>query len=180
MERLINLIISLDWKTFIPTLLATFIGVGLAFLLNKIYNNKTEKRQARRILFLLRDEIASNNNLLLQLKEEIQTSNYTPFYDLRFVVWNSVPSKISTILTKLKVLSDIAKFYYELQHINRKINGVFNLSYHPNTGQGYTRELRQQLITSLQLHVPGILEGKNCKSPKEIIEEINNLIEELK
>lgn len=171
---------GIDWFSFLPILLATFLGVGLAFVLDEIYNRRFEKKQARRLLFLLKDEIENNNNLLLELESELKDPVWTPFYDLRFVVWNTITPIITPVLKNFKIIKEISKFYYELQHIERKINKVFDLSFHPTITDKNTMKIRQDFVNSLNVHIPRVLMGKSCKSPQTIITEIEYLIKELR
>lgn len=174
---------AIDWTSFIPTLLATFLGVGLAVLFNEIYHRRFERKQARRLLFLLKDEITNNTNLLLELEQELKNPNYTPFYDLKFVVWNTISPIITPVLNEFNIMKDISKFYYELQHIERKINKIFDLSFNPKIANKKlapeVMQVRQQLWISLNVHIPGVLIGRNCKSPQVIINEIEHLIKRL-
>ena len=161
----------MNWSVFIPTLLATFFGVGLAFFINKVYNNYLEKRHCKRLLRMLKDEIALNYNLLKELDDEIKNLYWTPFYDLKFVVWSSIISKISIVFKDINLLSDIAKFYYELQHLNRKINKLFELSFSKSH-----MKLKEQMAKSIKKHIQRVLNGEWSKSPKEIIEKIDKKI----
>ena len=76
------------------------------------------------------------------------------------------------------IIEDISNFYYELQHIERKINKYFDLIFNP-TITSNTEILRTQLWNSLNVHIPGVLIGRNCKSPETIIFKIDCLIKEL-
>lgn len=173
----------IDLSSFIPTSLATLLGVGVAFILNGIYHswhhNWVERKQARRLLYLLKFEIELNGILLPQLETDYKKLNYTPYYDLQFVVWNSITPNLMTVLKKPNIIKDLSEFYYELQHIERKVNGVFNLSHSPNINPQIMLS-RQQLVISLLQHIPTILSGEKCKSPKELVCEIKHLIKELK
>ena len=168
-----------NWFSFLPTLIATFLGVGLAFLLNHFYNNYLERKRARKLLFLLKEEVKRNLDILLELEKEFRNPTYTPFYNLTFVAWNSVISNITPILKKLNIIKDVFWFYYELQHLERKINKIFELTYNLNlTKEGLDR--RNELIGSLNLHIPEILMGKKGKSPQTIIVEIECLMNKLR
>ncbi|MFH1311077.1 MAG: hypothetical protein ABIH65_01590 [Nanoarchaeota archaeon] len=174
---------AIDWAltllTFISTLIATFSGVGLAFWLNRMYNDDSEKTKARRLLFLLKDDIESNLDLLIQLRKDLANPNYTVFYNLRLVVWNSITSNLISVLKNPAIIKDISKFYYELHHVARKVDQAFKLIYSPNlTPDALNRKI--ELVTSINQHVPGILEGRSCKSPQAILAEIDCLIKELK
>ena len=171
---------AIDWSSFLPTLLATFVGIGLAFLLDEIYNRRFEKKQARRLLFLLKDDIEANIDLLTQLRNDLTNPSYTVFYNLRLVVWNSITSNLISVLKNPAIIKDISKFYYELHHVARKVDQAFKLIYSPNplTQDALNRKI--ELVTSINQHVPGILEGRSCKSPQAILAEIDCLIKELK
>lgn len=164
---------------FISSMVATFLGVGLAFVLDERYRRKYEKKKARRLLFLLRNEMKKNRALLVELNDELSTPGWIPFYDLNFIVWSTIPPIIVPVLKDFNIIQDIAQFYYELQHIERKLNKVFDLSFHPDFNKKTTMELRRNLIGSLNIHIPKVLMGASSKSPETLILEIEHLIKEL-
>jgi len=174
---------AIDWFlvviTFLSTLLATFIGVGLAFYLNKKQNDTLERTKARRLLFLLKNDIEFNIVLLHELKKWLPDSNHVVFFNLNFVIWNSLPSNIIPFLSKPEIITEISKFYYQLQHLSRKVDMLFNLGFgHDSTKENQNK--RKELVPSIKEHASSILEGRICKSPLSIIPEIDCLIKELK
>jgi hypothetical protein len=170
---------AIDWSSFLPTILATFLGVGLAFWLNHLYDNKLERIKARRLLFLLKEDIEFNIGLLHELKKWLPDSKSVVFFNLNFVIWNSLPSNIIPFLKKPKIVTEISKFYYQLQHVSRKVDMLFNLCFGSNLTKE-TEEKREHLVKSINDHVSSILQGEICKSPLSIIPEIDCLIDKLK
>ncbi|MCX6774838.1 MAG: hypothetical protein NTY99_01970 [DPANN group archaeon] len=161
---------------FILTLAATFLGVLVAFKLNALQLKVTDTQQANRLLTLLQNEIKHNKSLLNQLKDELLTHT-VPFYDLRFSVWDSIPSKLASIVENPELLNETAKFYFELQHLERKINKQFELAYGISIALTGGRELREQIVRSILAHIDQILTGtQNYRSPEDLV----NLIEEEK
>ena len=165
--------------TFLLTSIATFLGVGLAFWLNKKNNAKLERIKAKRLLNFLKVDIEANENLLGQFVQDLARPNWTVFYDLRLGVWESLVSNLTPVLRTSPFLKDVSKFYYELQHLERKINKVFDLTHNPHITEEGRRE-RQTLVTSILQHIPNVLVGNSCKAPKTIIAEIDYLIKKLK
>jgi len=66
-----------------------------------------------------------------------------------------------------------------LQHIERKINGVFNTTFNLNLTSNALAS-RKVFIDSLKEHIPGVLKGENCESPQMIIHKIEGLIRKLR
>lgn len=164
--------------TFLLTSIATFLGVGLAFWLNKKQENNSEKTKARRLLFLLKKDIEFNITLLHELRKWLPDSNHVVFFNLNFFIWNSLPSTIIPFLEKPEIMTEISKFYYQLQHLSRKVDMLFNLGFAENRTKE-NKNKREELFQKIQSHVSSILEGGICKSPLSIISEIDCLIKEL-
>lgn len=174
---------AIDWSlvgvTFFSTLLATFFGVGLAFYLNKRRTSELERTKARRLLLLLKRDIEFNIGLLHELKKWLPDSRHIVFFNLNFMIWNSLPSNIIPFLEKPEIITEISKFYYQLQHLSRKVDMLFHLGFAQNPNKE-SREKRAELVLKINEHVSSILEGGICKSPLSIIPEIDCLIKELK
>jgi len=173
----------IDWAlviiTFISTILATFLGVYLAFYLNKKQNDKLNRDKAKKLLFLLKKDIEFNIGLLHELKKWLPDSRHIVFFNLNFVIWNSLPSNIVPFLEKPERITEISKFYYQLQHLSRKVDMLFHLGFTHNSNKE-SMEKRAELVLKINEHVSSILEGGICKSPLSIIPEIDCLIKELK
>ena len=163
---------DIDWTlhliVFISTLIATLIGIYLAFYLNGLNHKKLERIRARRLLVLLKDEIKENWDLLKELEKELKIKDFVPFYPLRFDVWNGVTSNLILFLEKRNMINNISQFYFEIKHIERKLNGILNFT-----------PLREEFANSLRDHIPLVLKGERGKSPQTIISEIECLIKRL-
>jgi len=174
---------AIDWSligiTSFLTFLATLSGVGLAFILNKKSNNKSDRERAKRLLNALKLDIEANQNLLGQFVQDLADPSWTVFYDLRLGVWESLVSDLMPLLPPSSFFKHVSKLYYELQHIERKVNKVFDLTHNPHITPKGTQE-RQTLVTSILQHIPNVLVGNSCKSPQVLINEIEDLIKRLR
>jgi hypothetical protein len=175
---------SIDWSQFVPdliiailTILVTLLGIWVGFKLNESQHKKIEKTEAKRLLFLLKKDVELNENLLFQLRDALK-NNQTVFYNLSLVVWNSINPSLARVL-RTEEIKDISEFYYQLQHVIRKVDMMFKIRY----GSPYTEEAskrRQDMVDSLNQHIPSIFEGTICKSPQTIKAKIECLIKELR
>lgn len=164
--------------TFLGTFIATLIGVFIAFRLNRKLNRKIEKIRAKRLLFLLKENIEFNVTLLHELKKWLPSPHHVVFFNLDFTIWNSLPSNLVSFLDNPKILTEISGFYYQLQHLSRKVDMLFHLGFKsPQTKDNKKR--REELVESIRDHTSSILEGRICKSPLSIIPEVKHLMKGL-
>ena len=150
------------------------------FRWNEKHHKKTEKTEAKRLLFLLKKDVALNDNLLSELRKDFTINNYkVVYYNLSLVVWNSITPNIARVL-RTDEIKDISEFYFQLQHITRKVDMIFQMTFMSKLTKN-SEAKRQMLIDSLiQKHIPSIFDGTICSSPKTIIAKIECLMKELK
>jgi hypothetical protein len=112
--------------TIFATFLPTFLGVILAFELERYRDARARRERLVGALRMIRDEIVRNVALCKQIESELSLygQEYVQYYNLKTTTWESVSSALvdlkSPELAKL-----IATEYYEYEHLKRRIDARF-------------------------------------------------------
>lgn len=114
-------------------ILGVFLGVGAAFLLDRLADQLSEKKEYLRVLILIRHELDADVTVLEKFrtnfdKAENQPSHYhVPYYHLRMSMWQGISSKVDSIKDEA-LLTQIALVYYNYDTFERMLNSYLDLA----------------------------------------------------
>jgi len=159
-------------ELFVQTVLvflAAFLGIPTGFWLQHWIESRNLQEEKKQLLRLLENNLDDNLRLLNQIETQL-TPTYTIYYSLNLSIWPNIVERIS-ILDDWNFIEKIQKAYYELAHLERKIDKQFDLAFLP-VPQHVTYPQLQADVAGMrgQLVSNGIL--PHVKSIRELILEL--------
>jgi len=109
--------------------LAAFIGIPAGFWLQHYINKTSLKEQKIQLLQFIHHNLSDNKRLVEQIGRELNPSSIT-YYPLDLQAWPYIAGQIA-ILEDWQIADKIQRAYYELAHLERKIDKQFELAYAP-------------------------------------------------
>ncbi|MFW9924537.1 MAG: hypothetical protein ACFFDW_14735 [Candidatus Thorarchaeota archaeon] len=168
-------------SNLLSELIATIVGVALGIPAGIWLNNLLEKRRRskefseelereskliKEILFQINDEINKNIELLQQLGKELAKNDlYIPHYNLKISTWKAFTIRELTLIQKCSYYKDIFHVYFEIEHMIRKIDRLFEFL--TVNALGASR-IQKSLAESILKLLPSVL--KACEELKKKIE----------
>jgi len=119
-----------DWCiSFTSGVLSTLIGVGFglpfALLIDRLITRRKNKEDKNTVLLVLMNTIKKNIGLLEQMSNEFKR-NAMPFYPIDIIVLESYAKDYHSLL-RIEICSKLDTIRYELLHIGRKLDKMFEL-----------------------------------------------------
>ena len=108
------------------TFLAVFLGIPAGFWLQRWIDSLKSKEEKRQLLDFLHQNIKKNLELLSQAKAELGKPGGVIFYPLDLTAWPQIAHRV-TIFDDVELTSKLQYIYYELAHLQRKIDSQYNL-----------------------------------------------------
>ena len=166
-------------ENLITAMIGSGFGAFLGYLgglkVNKIqYKNRLKEHKVKRLketLFLLKnleEEINHNIELLQEMDKEF-SSDWSIFYHTDINVWEATKELRIVLIKNPTLLKKLNKFYYQIQHLQRKIDAQFNIYYNSKVVIGKDKDnnlikiedeipLRfREIVNSILLHIPHLL-----------------------
>lgn len=145
-----------EWAFFLPTLVATIVGVTLGIPIGLWLNRRASEYQRHReeeqagqrklsVLKALQEEAAHNLDLLNQIEDQLN-KNEVPFYSLDTDMWALLGGEVAQAVTSENILTRVSLLYFEFDHMKRKLDAVFQIHAYPNVA---ARSLGEQRFTGL-------------------------------
>lgn len=103
------------------TFVAVFLGIPAGFWLERWIDSKRHAEDRRQLLKYLRGNIDKNLGLVKQANDELRKPDAAIFYPLDLQAWPHVSHRL-TILNDDELVGKLNYVYYELCHLERKIN----------------------------------------------------------
>ena len=161
---------SFSWGEFTPTLVATFLGVLLAFALNSYLSRRVEKRALERsdgerrqrrffILRSLRDDVEHNNAVLGYLRDELQRVSPVLDFSVSLGFWRMFGSEATQSVRDVQSIQYIMQFYQNLEHLARSLSLYTKLLTRTDAAgirarQQTLERLEQRVTRGLELGTP--------------------------
>ncbi len=150
---------------FLPQLVATIVGVGLGIPIGLWLSSRAsesqrgrEEEQAKQrklsSLSALTKEVEHNQVLLNQVEDELQKAT-VPLYLLDTGMWALLGSEVAQAVESKDALTHVSRLYFELGHLNRKLDALFQLVANPlmAASSEYKRRFTE-LVNSMLLQLP--------------------------
>lgn len=130
-----------EWAFFLPTLVATIVGVALGIPIGLWLNRRASEYQRHReeeqaeqrklsVLKALQEEVAHNLDLLNQIEGQLN-NNQVPFYPLDMDMWALLGDEVAQAVTSENILTRVSLLYFEFDHMKRKLDAIFQLYANP-------------------------------------------------
>jgi len=139
---------------FAATLVGVILGIPVALWLDRKITAQRRREEESYLLGVLRDNLNHNLNLMNQIKRELP--NNVVFYHLDLSPWQTHSGRLDSIKNR-ELVQVIATTYYELEHLNRKLNIQLEMNYSPFVAvNGYPLE-RKRLVDAILLHTESLI-----------------------
>jgi hypothetical protein len=122
-----------DCIDILKDVLLTAFGVGLgivgALWQERRNSGQRRKQEETHLLTAIGLNLKHNIELMDQLKKGLSlTTSDTPTYHMDLSPWQAYSGRLDSI-EDVQLLRKITATYYELEHLNRKVNALFDLHY---------------------------------------------------
>ncbi|WP_417383971.1 hypothetical protein [Gimesia sp.] len=133
-------------------LLLIIFGCLVSFILGLVASRLMKKEdddlKSNQLREGLKAAIKHNNDLLANLSEWVSNPGATPFFNLDLAILNSTSSIKYEYLEDFSLCEEIDKLRYELTHLTRKVDALFNLRFDPIFITQIHGENRKRLLDS--------------------------------
>jgi len=163
------------YSSFFGILISFFLGFSSQALFNRSQEIRQTKSEIKKsvneaiiILKALRDEITHNVQLLNQIIDNLSIPNYVIFYNLQLSTWNSISITKLETLKNYSIIREISRIYYEYEHLNRKVNVQFEMSFSTLRALSNFIDIRNSLVNPIIEHAKILVVDSG-----KLLEEIN-------
>lgn len=147
------------------TLLAVGVGIPIALYVDRRITTSRIRKEKTDLVRLLRWNLEHNLSLLYQIKKNIVEKSI-PLYPLDLTTWQTHSTRITSI-DKVELIQSINESYYELEHLNRKVNAYFDFLLSVIVTNGLRKRM-ELLSEAILTHVDNLI-----PRVKETLEQIN-------
>jgi hypothetical protein len=110
---------SLSTADFLLEILAVFIGVFAAFLLENYRESVVEKKENTRLFRMLREEILANKGILNGIRNT--KAGAVPFGRPMRTVWDGIVNKFD-VIREAELFSEVTYLYFVIGSLDRMVN----------------------------------------------------------
>lgn len=149
----------MDWldtlMTFIATLTGVAVGIPVALSIDRRVSARHRKEEEAYFLNTVKDNLSRNIDLMNQIKRELSAESVL-FYHLDLSIWQTHSERLDSVENR-ELARKITMTYYELEHLNRKMDLQLETVYSAFKAiVGYSSE-RVRLIKAILDHIATIL-----------------------
>jgi hypothetical protein len=149
----------MDWLDALVTFLATLIGVAagvpVALWIDRKVSSRHRKEEEVYFLHIVKDNLSHNVDLMNQIQRELRVETVL-FYHLDLSPWQTHSGRLDSVENR-ELVQRIARTYYELEHLNRKMDLQLEMAYSAFRAiSGYSSE-RASLVQAILGHIAVIL-----------------------
>jgi len=126
----VNPLSATDWSQFVPSVLATLIGVlfGVPVVLwvERRRGDKARRAEEAEVLRAADEAVASNLKLCEQLAaicNEVQRGDYdSPTFSMEVEMLDALLPRLAQLSRDLPLIRELNNFRYQLHHLHRKLD----------------------------------------------------------
>jgi hypothetical protein len=177
----------IDWLQIGLEFLGVFVGVIMAFWLDRRGEVSRERKEAVKLLKLIKEELEKNTGLLDQFRNELNVPPgqiYLPYYRLQLSTWEAISGKMDLIKND-ELLVSISQAYFNFDMFTRTLERYLDLAYHLVKERSPAAELREQIHRHRLSMIKQVEEVKNGQKDgilpftKKVISRIEDEIKHL-
>ena len=150
---------GLNWEELSLQFITTILGVALGMLgalwVDRRISAGRRREEETYLLRVVKDNLLHNRSLLSQIKSELQRG-LIPTYHLDLSAWQSHSGRFDPI-RNTDLVQLIGKAYYELEHMNWKINTLRNMRFTTFVAVESYEQDKKQLIANIAIHMPIVI-----------------------
>jgi hypothetical protein len=124
----------MDWTALLPGLVATFAGVFLAFLIDRLVFGLTnlnkrsrEKKILKVALISIKKSLEFNKDNFISLRNTFDAKTIKVILPLDFLIWSAYKNDIYLLLKNISLRNDLIRFYMKSEHLFYLSNTYFVL-----------------------------------------------------
>lgn len=154
MEELIRIL-----GIFLGSTLGALLGIYSGVRTREKWKERVDAEKREQLLHVLKEAVNKNGGLIEQVCDEVE-KNQTPTFNVDLTLLESTATIKYDLLDDMELCSELDELRYELTHLSRKIDRLFDL--HLNTMVHHfdnptaLKALREGLVSSIVSHIEPI------------------------
>lgn len=152
-------------SSMLGTFLAVALGIPAGFILNRILQDRANSARRKQLRAAILNAVKSNADLVKEIKAWTEDKGGYPFFNVDLSLFEATASLKYEVLDDFELCQAIDHLRFELSHLARKIDKLFDLEFDSQSriaissalGSMYN-EFRPPLIESIGVHLDEISE----------------------